>query len=160
MLLFLKTSGHLYIRLFVIAALMQAVFALAQPPMTKRGPVLITSDTLIAESSRAVFEGNVVAKTDDITLKAQKMFVYYTEGNKVQKIEAEGEVRFIRGEKVITSEKGTYLADEEKIILTGEPKAVERENIVTGSRIIYLIKENRSIIENSRVLLKRQEGGQ
>src|SRR3990172_7685079 len=80
----------------IIAVFLAAAVGLAEekPPIQKqtqrKGPVVITSDTLSAEAARAVFEGNVVAKTDDITLKAKKMYVYYTSGNKVQRIEAEG----------------------------------------------------------------------
>jgi len=123
----------------------------------KRGPVVITSETLTAEAGRAVFEGNVLAKTDDITLRAKRMYVYYKDGNKVNKIEAEGDVRVVRGQRVLTSERGEFLAEENKIILTGEPKAIEGENIVTGTKIIYLIEENRSIVENSKVFLKRAQ---
>lgn len=128
-----------------------------EKPFERKGPVVITADTLSAESAKALFEGNVVAMTDDLKLCADRMRVFYSEGSKVSRIEAEGNVRLIKGDRVVTSEKALFLAAEEKIILTGEPRAVEGENVVTGTKITYLIKENRSVIENSKVLLKRTE---
>lgn len=148
----------IFIPMAAFAALLLAPAAWGEEkPFERKGPIVITAEKLSAEATKALFEGNVVAKTDDLTMHADKMLVYYAEGNKVKKIEADGNIRLTRGGRVVTSSKALFLADEEKIILTGDPRAVEGENIVTGTKIIYMIKENKSIIENSKVLLRRTE---
>lgn len=125
-----------------------------------KGPIVITSETLSADnkSCTALFEGSVVAKTKDMTLYSDRMLVYYAEktGN-VTKIDAEGRVKLVRKDLIVTSKTANYFAEEEKIIFTGEPKAVERGNVVTGTKMTYLMKEDRSIVENSRVLLENKK---
>ena len=122
-----------------------------------KGPVVITSSTLTADNKArtALFEGSVVAKTETMTISSDKMRVHHTEGGRITKIEAGGNVKLIKGERVITSDEATYFADEEKVVFTGQPKAVEGNNMVTGTKMIYLMKDDRSIVENSKVFMER-----
>jgi lipopolysaccharide export system protein LptA len=124
----------------------------------KKGPITITSETLSADNKArtAFFEGSVLARTDSAELHADRMLVFYSEDGKVIKIEAEGDVRLIRGQRVMTSDKALYFAEEEKVIFTGSPKATEAGNVVTGTKITYMIKEDRSIVEHSRVFIKSE----
>lgn len=128
-----------------------------QKLIEKKGPITITSSTLTADNRAhtALFEGSVTAKTEDTTLHADKMLVHYTEAGKVTRIEASGHVKLVKGERVITSDEATFLADEEKVVFTGQPKAVEGTTMVTGTKMIYLIKEDRSVVEQSRVYMEK-----
>jgi lipopolysaccharide export system protein LptA len=83
------------------------------------------------------------------------MLVHYTDAGKVTKIEASGHVKLLKGERVITSDEATFLADEEKVIFTGQPKAVEGTTMVTGTKMIYLMREDRSLVEQSRVFMEK-----
>jgi len=126
-----------------------------------KGPIVITSETLSADNKAhtALFEGSVVAKTENMTLYSDRMLVYYAEqtGN-VTKIEAEGKVRLVKKDLVVTSKEATYFADEEKAIFTGEPRAVEKGNVITGTKMTHMLKDDRSFVENSRVLLENKKG--
>jgi len=132
----------------------QAAPAYPSAEPVRKGPIVITSATLTAEDGKAVFEGSVVAKQDGMTLMADRMLVFYAGDGKISTIEAEGNVRLLKGEKVVTSERASYIAAEEKVVFTGEPKVVEGENVLTGKRLIYMVGENRYIIEESKVQLK------
>ena len=140
--------------------LMFIELSFAQEKKTDGDPVVITSQTLIADNKAktALFEGSVIAKKGDMTLYADKMLVYYAEekgSSNIKKIEAEGNIKLIKEKRVITSRFATYFAEpEEKVIFTGEPVAAEGENVVKGTKMIYFIKEDRSIVENSKVFLK------
>ncbi|MBI4691680.1 MAG: hypothetical protein HY754_15680 [Nitrospirae bacterium] len=124
------------------------------------GPIVITSATLSADNKThtAMFEGSVVAKSEDMTLYSDRMLVYYAErtGN-VTRIDAEGRVKLIKKDLIVTSNEARYFAEEDKVVFTGEPRAVEKGNIVTGTKMTYLLKEDRSIVENSRVLLENKK---
>jgi lipopolysaccharide export system protein LptA len=124
------------------------------------GPVVITSSTLSADSANniAVFEGSVVASTDDLTLHSDRMTVFYSADGDIEKIDALGNIKLVRGERVLTSKKATYLAKEARITFTGEPMAVEGPNIITGSKIIYLVNEDRSIVHDSKVYIDQDKG--
>lgn len=125
--------------------------------METKGPVIITSATLTADNKArtALFEGSVVAKTESMTIFSKKMLVSYTENGKITKIEATGDVKVVKGDRVITSDEAIYFAEEEKVVFTGQPKAVEGPNLVTGTKIIYMMKDDRSLVENSKVFMER-----
>lgn len=125
-----------------------------------RGPITITSETLTADNKAhtALFERNVIAKTTDMTIHADKMLVFYTEaGGDVTKIESTGNVRVFRDSRVITSNSAIYFAGEEKVIFTGEPRAMDGDNIVTGSKITFFMADDRFMVENSKVILKSKK---
>lgn len=125
-----------------------------------KGPIVITSQMFTADNktNTAIFERSVVAKTTDTTICSDKMIVLSDKdtGN-VTRIDAEGNVKFIKGDRVVVSEKATYLADGEKIIFTGEPRATEGENVVTGKKITYFMKEDRFLVEESKVFLRKKK---
>src|SRR4030043_781563 len=126
----------------------------------KKGPITITSDRLTAnnQTHTAVFENSVVAKTTDMTIYADRMLVYYDKdtGN-VTEIDAEGGVKLVRENRVITSHDAKYYADGDKVIFTGEPRAVDGENVVTGTKMTYLLNEDRFLVEDSKVFLKKKK---
>jgi lipopolysaccharide export system protein LptA len=125
-----------------------------------KGPIIITSEMLTADNQThtALFEHTVVARTTDMTIYANKMLVHYDKdtGN-VTRIDAEGDVKLIKDNRVITSKEATYYADGEKVIFTGEPKAIDGENVVTGRKMTYLLNENRFLVEGSKVFLTKKK---
>lgn len=148
------------VSVFISVVLTGSIFAEEKTEQIK-GPIVITSQTLFSDNKArtALFEGSVVAKTENMTLYSDKMLVYYAEGSgNVTKIAAEGRVKLVKKDLVVTSRFANYFAEEEKVIFTGEPKAVEKGNIITGTKMTYLMKEDRSIVENSRVLLENKKG--
>ncbi len=128
-------------------------------------PTVITSQTLTADNKAhtALFEGNVVAKKGEMTQYADKMLVTYSDekgSSNIKQIDSEGNVKLIKGDRVVTSKFATYFAEpEEHIIFTGEPRASEGENVVTGTKMTYFMKDDRSIVENSKVFLAERKSG-
>jgi lipopolysaccharide export system protein LptA len=154
---------RLFSRIFIAGLLTAAVattgaFGGTQEGLLK-GPIVITSTTLSADSANntAVFEGSVVATTDDMTLHSDKMTVYYTKDGDIERIDAVGNIKLVKGERVLTSRQATYLAKEGKITFTGEPMAVEGANVITGSKIVYLVDEDRSIVHDSKVYIDQSK---
>lgn len=147
-------------RLSIVSILCLLVpgFALAENVKDRlKGPITVTAETLTADNRAhtAFFEKNVTARTGDMTIYADTMLVFYTEdGGEVTKIEAAGSVKLSQGNRVITAQKATYFAKEERVVFTGDPRAVDGENMVTGSKITFYLREDRSVVENSKVYLK------
>jgi lipopolysaccharide export system protein LptA len=125
-----------------------------------KGLIIVTSETLTADNktNTALFENSVVARAEDMTIYADKMLVHYDKdtGN-ITKIEAEGEIKLIKGNRVITSREAIYYADGDKVIFIGEPRAVEGENVVTGRKMTYFLSEDRFLVEGSKVFLTRKK---
>jgi len=125
-----------------------------------KGPITITSETLTADNKAhtALFEQNVVAKTTNLTIQADRMLVFYKEdGGDVTKIESSGNVKVLKEDRIITSKAATYYADEEKVVFTGEPRAMDGDNVVSGTKIIYFMTNDRFFVENSKVILKSKK---
>ena len=144
--------------LFIL--LYSAVLSAEEQKMQVKGPINITSETLTSDNKAhtALFEGKVVAKTTDTTIHADKMLVFYSEGSgEVTKIESTGNVRLLKGGRLITSQAATYYADEDKVVFTGEPRAEDGENVVTGTVMTYYISQDRSYVEKSKVFLKNKK---
>ncbi len=121
-------------------------------------PTVITSRSLTADNKAktALFEGAVVAKKGDMTMSADRMLVHYADekGGGIRRIDAEGNVKVLKGDRAVTSQAATYLTDPERIVFTGEPAATEGENVVRGSRMTFFVKDDRYTVENSKVFLK------
>ncbi len=137
--------------------------AVAAEPSSRpsvKGPITVTSETLTTDNKAhtALFEKNVVARTPDMSMAADKMLIFYKEdGGDVTKIEASGNVKLIKDSRAITARDAVYYADEDKVVFTGEPKAIDGDNVVTGTTMTYLIKEDLSRVENSKVFLKNKK---
>ncbi len=125
----------------------------------EKKPIIITSQTLIADSKNniAIFEGSVTAKTNNLSIYSDKMTVFYDSSeSKVKKIHAVGNVKVVRDEKALFSDEATYVDEEAIIIFEGNPKAVEGENVITGTQIIFYLEEDRAVVKGSRVVLQNK----
>jgi lipopolysaccharide export system protein LptA len=140
-----------------------AVSFAAEETKTSKEPTVITSQSLTTDSKAktALFQGNVIAKKGDRTMYADKMLVYYSEekgSSNIKKIDAEGNVKLVRGDRVVTSKYATYFSEpEEYVVFTGEPRASEGENVVSGTKITYYMKDDHSVVENSKVFIVNKE---
>lgn len=162
-------TKNLFFLYFVLLAtgywLLATELSFAEQKKASKEPTVITSQMLTADNKAhtALFEVNVVAKKGEMTLYSDTMLVYYSEekgGSNIKKIDASGNVKLIKGERVVTSRFATYYAEpEEHVIFTGEPRASEGENVVTGTKMTYFMKDDRSIVENSKVFLAEKKGG-
>ena len=144
--------------LFAAFAFATGVYAIEENKAVKE-PTVVTSQKMTTDqkAKTALFEGNVVTKKGDRTMYADKMLVHYAEekgGSNIKEIDSEGNVKLVRGDRVVTSKFAVYYAEpEEYIVFTGEPRASEGENVVTGTKITYFMKDDHSIVENSKVFI-------
>jgi lipopolysaccharide export system protein LptA len=164
--------GKLFI-LFVFSSILISWFglmtsvssAIEKDVKQEQAPTVITSESLTADNKdkTALFTGSVVAKKGDMTLYADRMLVYYIEsggGSNIDKIDAQGNVKLIRGDRVVTSGKLMYYAGaEERAVFTENPRAAEGKNVVTGTKMTYYMKDDRSLVENSKVFIVEKEQG-
>ena len=148
--------------LFAAAVSTGTVFAVEENRSVKE-PTIVTSQKMTTDNKAktALFEGNVVAKKGDRTMYADSMLVYYSEekgGSNIKKIDAEGNVKMVKDDRVVTSKSAVYYSEpEEYIVFTGEPRASEGENVVNGTKITYFMKDDHSIVENSKVFIVNKE---
>lgn len=112
-------------------------------------PITVRSSHLTADnrSKIAIFSGKVVAKQGNVTIFSDKLTVYYGDTqDKVEKIEADGNVRIVQENRVGYGNHAVYENDAGRITLTGKPRVMQDNNTVTGKVITYLIDDERSTV--------------
>ena len=103
----------------------------------KKEPIIVTSKmlTIDNENNTAVFEHSVVAEAPEMTLYADKMYIFYNQDTRtITRIDASGGVKVIEKDRVITADKATYYARDERVIFKGGLKVVERKSVISGEK--------------------------
>ena len=111
-------------------------------------PTVINSDRMQSDylNNVGTFEGNVVVIDPHLTLRADKMTVFFGGTNNIvngttnqvraiQHIVATGAVEIHLDLKKATCDQADYTRSDDKAILTGTPKVETPEGVVTGKKI-------------------------
>ena len=124
--------------------------------------IVIKSDSLEIDNQKRLvtFTGNVDARTDDMIITCEKLFVHYTgsiqkdssqqDGMKMDRITAKGKVKITRPDGgFATAEEAVYFQKDNKMVLTGAPQVKQGDDFVEGSKITLFLDEDRSVVEGS-----------
>jgi lipopolysaccharide export system protein LptA len=137
-------------------------------------PLHITALRLEADQAKRLitFSGDVKAQYGDSILYTEQLRVYYLPpeskpapdgakpeeqksplgdlgGEKIDRIEAEGQVRFVQEDKVAAGQKAIFYRDQEKVVLLGNPQVWRGENNLKGETITLYLKDNRVVVESA-----------
>ncbi len=137
-------------------------------------PTIITADVLHGDYAHnlGTFEGNVLCVDPRMTVRADKMTVFFGATNvvtttgattttnttrSVQKIIADGGVVMTTPDnKKTSSEHAEYTAADGKVVLTGgHPRAESADGVVTGDKITFWRDSQRMDVENSQTQTNR-----
>ncbi len=138
-------------------------------------PLHVSAAQLEADQDQRliVFKGQVKAEYGDSTLYTDQLLVFYQPkekgrspspaagksqevsplgdlgGEKLDRIEARGNVRLVQGDRVATGEKAVYHRDKDEIVLLGHPQVWRGENHLKGSRITFNLASKKVVVESS-----------
>ena len=138
-------------------------------------PLYISASQLEADQDKRliVFKGQVKAVYGEATLYADRLLVFYQPekkgrpsssaagkpqeisllgdlgGEKIDRIEAQGKVRFVQGDRVATGDKAIYYRDQDKIVLLGNPQVWRGENHLRGSKINIYLASRKVVVQGS-----------
>ncbi len=114
-------------------------------------PTTVTADHLEVsrKEHRAVYTGNVVATTTDLTVTADRMeFDFDEKMETVERMVAIGNVQVSRSDGTrAVSQQATYDVLQERVVLEGKAVAWRRGNMISGMRITLFIKEDRELVQ-------------
>ncbi len=103
----------------------------------KKDPTVVTSRmlTIDNENNTAVFEHSVVAEAPEMTLYADKMYIFYNQDTRaITRIDAIGRVKVVEKDRIITADEATYYARDERVIFKGDLKVVEEKRVFSGEK--------------------------
>ena len=145
------------------AIFLVVLWLLASPGQTavaKDNPAHIVSDTLEAyqQQKKVIFIGHVVAKQGELTIRGDRMTVFYLEeGNskpnedslagKIDRVVVDGNVNITQKKVVATGEHVVYFSKENKIVLTGKPRVEKGKDFIQGDKITLFLDSEKSIVE-------------
>ncbi len=108
-------------------------------------PILGEADKLTYEKDRIVYTGNVKLTKGNAILTADKVVVYIDEKGKPKRAQAEGNVKYVEGDRRAHATSVEYDFQNDVIKLFGNAKVEDNKNFVEADEIIYYKKENRAI---------------
>ncbi|NLF94808.1 MAG: hypothetical protein GX564_13055 [Oligosphaeraceae bacterium] len=118
--------------------------------------ISITAERMEMQLSGHTIEltGNILVQDQTMNLTADKMKVFLDEENKLQRIDAEGNVtiRKLSGSESATGERGSYNAKNEQILLEGNCTLFQGRSIMNCEQIIY-DRKNQSIVAKGKITL-------
>jgi lipopolysaccharide export system protein LptA len=149
--------------LFVVISIVPFIFSpLCNSESGNATAIKIASDRLDAyeDKNLILFSGNVVVTKEDIIMNSDKIYLYYSKrevvkenssasSGEIDRLEAEGNVRVEREERVVTGDSAIFYNGEQKIVIRGNAEMKEGENVVRGDIITFFLNENRGIVESS-----------
>jgi lipopolysaccharide export system protein LptA len=133
-------------------------------PLNSKEKIKITSDTLEANNKNRsfLFKGRVKVVQGETVIDSDELFIRYwadkeasqlptpTGNNRIERIEARGNVVILFDGRTAKSDKAVYLGDEEILQLIGENSTViDGPNKITGSKITLYRTEDRIKVEGS-----------
>jgi lipopolysaccharide export system protein LptA len=116
-------------------------------------PIDVTADRVSADSVRntVTFEGNVVARQGDVTLHADRIKADYSrEAGAIDRIEAEGNVRFVQEGREARSARATFHNIEQRVVLSGAATLRQGQNTIQGETLTIFLRENRSVVTGGK----------
>lgn len=119
-------------------------------------PLQVDSRSLEARGTEGevAFEGDVVARQGDLTLRSDRLDVAVDpKTRELRRVLARGRVRIQKGDLVATAEEATYEASAGIVTLTGDPKVWRGKDVVAGEKITLYLAENRSVVEGAKAIL-------
>ena len=141
--------------LMFLAVLLGASPAFAQERVLPRPeefgsrPIEITAARLLADSSRnsVTFEGDVIARQEDLTLYADRLFAEYAQASgAIEKIVADGNVRVVQGDREARSPHAVFHNLEQRLVMTGGADVTQGGNTLKGETVTVYLRENRSVV--------------
>jgi len=121
-----------------------------------QGPVTITADGLeyFDAGREARYRGNVRLQTENITLAADRLAVYFSvaaaeAAPQLQRAVAEGRVNVLQSSRRATGQRAEYEAAAGKIQLTGgPPELIDADKGLTrGERLTFFIHDDRLVVD-------------
>jgi lipopolysaccharide export system protein LptA len=158
-----------YLLLILLLMIIGNVAIEAQAAVGKED-IAVDADQLevIQNENKAIFTGKVVAKQGEMTLRSDKMIIYYAKKEQQQanspmgaleKIEVIGDVHMTTKTESADGERGVYDAIREKIFLYGNVVLRKENNVLTGEALQYDMVTGSSILTGGGGVAAEVKGG-
>jgi lipopolysaccharide export system protein LptA len=105
---------------------------------------------LLPGQGEARFSGGVVVRQANFTLRCAAIVARYDAQNRVETLEASGEVRLEADGWSAVAGHARYERETETLSLTGQPTLIREKDVLRGERIVFWLAEERMVVEKVR----------
>lgn len=146
-------------------ALVLAVAALGAVPAASRvqtpapAPVRVDADEVhyAFQKREVTFTGKearpVTMRRDDATLTCKKLVAKTDEAGQIVSAACVGDVRFVRGVRLVTCERATFEAAADRVVCEGDPVLRDAGTEARGTRLVYELKTDEAKLDDGRITL-------
>lgn len=124
---------------------------------------VVTSDKLTYDSLKqyALFEGNVVVTDPQMSLKAEKLTLFFDETGAAKSIRAEGGVDIAQDDVMSHSDNALYDMISGRVLLSGSPVVTKGDDTLTGRTITFWRDQNKMVVDGRAklVISPNEDGG-
>jgi lipopolysaccharide transport protein LptA len=99
----------------------------------------------------------VVLTRDGATLTCRRLVAKTDEGGQIRSATCAGDVRFTRGTRLVTCERATFEAREDRVVCEGAPVLRDGEAEVHATRLVYELRTDEAKAEGAKLTLPGAE---
>jgi lipopolysaccharide export system protein LptA len=127
----------------------------------KRSPVRVDADEVqyAFQKHEVVFSGKkpVTLVRDDATLTCRRIVARTDEQGQIVTATCTGDVRFVRGLRIVTCEAATFDNVAERVVCVGSPILRDRGSEARGTRLVYDLRSDEAKLEDATITLPGEE---
>ena len=132
------------------ALLLLALLAPAAPPV----PIQVDADEVHYQyrEKKVLFVGKPLVRLtrEDAVLTCKRLVAENDEQGRLEKAVCTGEVRLVRGERVVTCEKATYEERSARVVCTGNPELRDGKSVMRGEELVYDLAEDKATLSGAK----------
>ena len=148
---------NFFLRSLLLASLLFSfqLFAQEEERVTE-----ITSEKLFFdyEAKEAVFTGSVIVNDPDLYMTGDKLTVFLTAEDEIERLVAEGNVEIKMEGMQSRSGKAVYTLADSKVVLTDTPQVSREGSVLQAEKVTYWRLENRlEAFPRARVIMFQED---
>lgn len=148
-----------------VAIALSALAGAADPAaeVAKVAPVRVDAENVLYafQKREVTFTGKdgrpVTMTREDARLSCRKLVARTDEGGQIVTATCSGDVTFTRGTRVVTCERATFDAPEERLICEGNPVLKDGGSEARGTRLVYELRNDQVHLEGAVITLPGDE---
>jgi lipopolysaccharide export system protein LptA len=134
----------------LLALLLGAAPAAGAPP----APVQVDADEVHYEykERKVVFVGKPLVRLtrEDAVLTCRRLVAENDDQGRLRKAVCTGDVRLVRGERVVTCQTATFDERAGTVVCTGNPELRDGQSVMRGEQLVYDLGEDKVTLSSAR----------
>ena len=131
----------------------------ASPPPVKKIEISANRLQVLGSENKSIYKENAHVRSEDMQLRCDELWVFYTNQRTVLRIEARGRVQAHNQQNQAKGEEAFFNNETGLLEVTGNPEAQFAGGVVRGSKVLLNTRTQEAIVENPQTLLSDAQAG-